>query len=108
MKAPTLMTLALALALPLTAHAAGEPEGLEHWQANHPEASKELGDWVKAHPEAAKLFFEWDGKHPGKSEAMVKWAIAHPGEGVDKYVAEHKGEPYLDKFMENHKVAADE
>src|SRR5438067_13675219 len=96
MRTLTMLTLACAIAVPLSAHAA-EPEGLEKWQERHPEASKELGDWVKVHPDAARLFFEWDGHHPGKSEARVKWAIAHPGEGVEKYAAEHKAEPYRDK-----------
>ena len=92
--------------LPIVAFAA-EPKGLEQWQKNHPEASRELGEWVKAHPEAAQLFFEWDGHHPERSKEFVTWAINHPADNIDVFVLSHKGWPYFDKIMENHRPAAE-
>jgi hypothetical protein len=91
--------------LPLAALA--EPKGLEVWQKNHPEASRELGDWVKAHPEAAQLFFEWDGHHHERAKEFVEWAINHPGDSIDVFVLSHKGWPYFDKIMEQHRPAAE-
>jgi len=99
-----LLVMAL-LMVPLAAHA--EPEGLEQWQKNHPEASKELGDWVKAHPEAAEKFFEWDGHHPERSKEFVTWTINHPTDNIDVFALEHKGWQGFDKIMEHHRPAAE-
>jgi hypothetical protein len=80
--------------------------GLETWERNHPEASRELGDWVKAHPEAAHLFFDWDGHHPHKSKEFVAWTLAHPGDDIDVFVLSHPKWEYFDKINETHRPAA--
>ena len=101
----TALVAALLLVTPLLARA--EPPGLEAWQKNHPEASRELGTWVRAHPAAAERFFTWDGQHPEKSKAFVTWTIAHPRQNIDVFVVEHRGWPVFDEIAERHRPAAE-
>lgn len=100
------LILALAvLAVPLVSRAA--PAGLEQWERNHPEASRELGVWVRNHPEAAERFFTWDGRHPERSREFVTWTISHPADNIDVFVLSHRGWPVFDQIMEHHRPAAE-
>jgi hypothetical protein len=103
----SMRTMAAALALALPALSLAEPQGLDRWSKNHPQASRELGEWVKNHPAAAGRFFEWDGAHPARAKEFVTWAIARPAESVDVFVAAHPGWPVFDQIMERHRPAAE-
>ncbi len=83
-----------------------EPGGLEAWEYNHPEASRELGRWVKRHPAAARKFFEWDARHPARSHAFVTWSIHHPDEGIRVFASRHPRWEHLDDLMIHHAPAA--
>lgn len=99
------LLLALAvLAVPLASRA--EPRGMQAWQRNHPEASRELGEWVRSHPEAAERFFSWDGRHPERSREFVVWTVSHPADSIDVFVLSHRGWPAFDQIMERHRPAA--
>lgn len=101
------VTALIALLGLLPAMARAEPEGIERWQKNHPEASRELGEWVRVHPEAAQKFFDWDGHHPERSKEFVSWTVHHPGDNLDVFVLSHRGWPMFDEIMEKHRPAAE-
>jgi hypothetical protein len=97
----------IACARPVPAPAPG-PAGIEMWDRNHPEASRELGVWAREHRDAARKFFEWDGHHPERSHEFVTWAINHPGEGIRAFAATHPRWEYFDDIARDHVPAANE
>lgn len=115
MKPPSLLFLALSgclLSVASTACARPvvvgtlEPGGLEAWERNHPEASRELGVWVKHHPAAARKFFEWDAHHPARSHAFVTWSIRHPDQGIRAFAHQHPRWRRVGDIMTRHAPAA--
>lgn len=86
---------------------AGAEAGIEKWQGDHPDASRELGEWVKTHKDAAHKFFEWDSKHPEKSKEFVHWTVEHPADPLEIFAKEHKAWPVFDEIMEHHRPAAE-
>lgn len=115
MKAPSCLILAIAGCLACAATTAcarpvsvgaQEPGGMEAWERNHPEASRELGLWVKAHPAAARMFFEWDARHHERAHAFVTWSIQHPNEGIRAFASQHPTWETFDDIMVHHAPAA--
>jgi len=102
------MTLLASLACvhPRMMAAAPEPMGIEMWERNHPEASRELGLWVKNHAVAARQFFAWDAHHPVRSHEFVTWSISHPGEGIKVFAMTHPHWEYFEDIALNHVPAA--
>ena len=92
-----------ACARPMQA-AQSEP-GLEGWERNHPDASRDLGAWVRTHPDAAHKLFDWDAAHPERAHEFVTWSIAHPGEGIRAFAATHPDWGAFDDIARAHQPA---
>lgn len=88
------------------AHTASSAGGLEQWNANHPEAARDLCVWAHNHPDAARRFFTWDGDHPGRTLEFVNWTLANPGRGIDGFVSTHPTWAGFDFMSETHHPAA--
>lgn len=82
------------------------PAGIEKWNANHPEAARELCAWAGNHPDAARRLFDWDAHHPDRAHDFVSWAITHPNEGIDAFVSSHPRWTDFDFISETHRPAA--
>ncbi|MGZ3459584.1 MAG: hypothetical protein ACXU86_13910 [Archangium sp.] len=87
-------------------HQPVSPAGIEQWNANHPEASRELCVWVSGHPDAARRLFDWEAHHPDGAHEFVSWAITHPGEGIGAFVSAHPHWSDFDFITETHRPAA--
>lgn len=96
----------VACARPVAMVSAPAPIGLDAWEHDHPEASRELGAWVKAHPHAARKLFGWDAHHPERSKAFVTWAITQRGEGIGAFAQTHPRWESFDELMLHHRPAA--
>jgi hypothetical protein len=102
----SLVVLAVALAVSLTAFAAAD--AFQTWSQQHKAASAALTQWIDKHPDSAREIFRWDGLHPERTKAFIDWAIDNKNDDAVAFHTKHNDWPEYQTLLDKHRFALDD